>query len=30
VGDKVTKDIIKKYIAYHRDHEKFPKQLKLF
>jgi len=30
VGDKVTKDIIKKYIAYHKDHEKSPTQLKLF
>ncbi len=31
VGDKVTKDIIKKYIEYHRKHEKsLPRQLKLF
>jgi putative transposase len=30
VGDKVTKDIIKKYIKYHKDHEKTPEQLELF
>ena len=30
VGDKVTADMIKKYIEYHRDQEKSPKQLKLF
>jgi putative transposase len=30
VGDKVTADVIKKYIEYHRDQEKSPKQLKLF
>jgi putative transposase len=30
VGEKVTKDIIRKYIKYHKDHEKSPKQLKLF
>jgi putative transposase len=30
VGDKVTKDIIKKYIKYHKDHEKTPQQLELF
>ena len=30
VGDKVTADMIKKYIDYHRDQEKSPKQLKLF
>jgi putative transposase len=30
VGDKVTKDVIKKYIRYHKDHEKSPKQLELF
>ena len=31
VGDKVTKDIIKKYIEYHRKHEQsLPEQLRLF
>lgn len=30
VGDKVTKDIIKKYIEYHKHREKLPQQLKLF
>ena len=30
VGDKVTKEVIRKYIKYHREHEKSPKQLKLF
>jgi putative transposase len=30
VGDKVTKDIIKKYIAYHKHKEKTPQQLELF
>ncbi len=30
VGDKVTADVIRKYIKYHRDQEKTPKQLKLF
>ncbi len=30
VGDKVTKDVIKKYIKYHKDHEKSPQQLELF
>ena len=30
VGDKVTKDIIKKYIEYHRHKEKLPQQLQLF
>ena len=31
VGDKVTKDMIKKYIKYHRKHEKSPQQqLELF
>ena len=31
VGDKVTKDMIKKYIEYHRNHEKSPQeQLELF
>jgi putative transposase len=31
VGDKVTKDVIRKYIQYHKDHEKSPqKQLDLF
>lgn len=30
VGDKVTADVIRKYITYHREQEKSPKQLKLF
>ena len=30
VGDKVTKDIIKKYIEYHKHNEKTPQQLELF
>ena len=31
VGDKITKDMIKKYIEYHRKHEKSPQeQLELF
>jgi putative transposase len=30
VGDKVTKDIIKKYIEYHKHKEKTPQQLELF
>jgi putative transposase len=30
VGDKVTADVIRKYIKYHREQEKSPKQLKLF
>ena len=30
VGDKVTAEVIRKYIKYHRDHEKNSKQLKLF
>ena len=30
VGDKVTKDIIKKYIKYHKHKEKTPQQLELF
>jgi putative transposase len=30
VGDKVTKNIIKKYIVYHRHKEKLPQQLQLF
>jgi putative transposase len=31
VGDKVTKDMIKKYIKYHKEREKSPaKQLELF
>jgi len=30
VGDKVTAEVIRKYIEYHRDHEKTPEQLKLF
>jgi putative transposase len=25
VGDKVTKEVIRKYIKYHREHEKSPK-----
>jgi len=29
-GDKVTAEVIRKYIEYHHDHEKTPKQLKLF
>ncbi len=29
VGDKVTKDIIKKYIDYHKHKEKIPQQLEL-
>jgi putative transposase len=29
VGDKVTSDVIKKYIEYHRHEEKTPRQLKL-
>ncbi len=28
VGDKVTAEVIRKYIEYHRDHEKTPEQLK--
>ena len=30
VGDKVTVDLIRKYLKYHREQEKSPKQLKLF
>jgi putative transposase len=30
VGDKVTEEVIRKYIGYHRHEEKSPKQLKLF
>ena len=30
VGDKVTAEVIRKYIKYHRENEKSPKQLKLF
>ena len=30
VGDKVTKDLIKKYIEYHKHKEKMPQQLELF
>jgi putative transposase len=30
VGDKVTADVIRKYIKYHRQQEKSLKQLKLF
>ena len=30
VGDKVTKDVIKKYIEYHKHKEKMPQQLELF
>ena len=30
VGDKVTKDLIKKYIEYHKHKEKTPQQLELF
>ena len=30
VGDKVTKELIKKYISYHREQEKAPQQLELF
>jgi len=30
VGDKVAKNIVKKYIQYHQKHEKSPQQLKLF
>ena len=30
VGDKVTAEVIRKYIKYHREHEKNPKQLKFF
>lgn len=30
VGDKVTKDMIKRYIEYHAHREKLPQQLELF
>ena len=30
VGDKVTADVIRNYIKYHREQEKSPKQLDLF
>ena len=30
VGDKVTAEVIRKYIEYHRHQEKTPKQLELF
>ena len=30
VGDKVTEEVIRKYIKYHGEQEKSPKQLKLF
>jgi putative transposase len=30
VGDKVTAEVIRKYIQYHRDQETTPKQLELF
>ena len=30
VGDKATKDMIKRYIKYHKDHETTPQQLDLF
>ena len=30
VGDKVSKDMIKRYIKYHKDHETTPQQLDLF
>ena len=30
VGDKVTADVIRKYIKYHREQEKSPNQLELF
>ena len=30
VGDKVTAEVIRKYIKYHREYEKTPRQLKLF
>jgi len=29
-GDKVTADVIRKYIQYHREQEKSPTQLELF
>ena len=30
VGDKVTAEVIRNYIRYHREQEKSPKQLELF
>ncbi|MHA2031687.1 MAG: transposase [Candidatus Kariarchaeaceae archaeon] len=30
VGDKVTAEVIKKYIEYHRKEEMHPNQLELF
>lgn len=30
VGDKVTAEVIRKYIRYHREEEKKPRQLELF
>ena len=30
VGDKVTAEVIRKYIEYHREEEKTPRQLELF
>jgi len=30
VGDKVTANVIRRYITYHRDQKKSPKQLELF
>ena len=29
VGDKVTAEVIKKYIRFHEDHKKRPEQLKM-
>ena len=30
VGDKVTAEIIRKYITHHREQKKLPEQLELF
>jgi len=30
VGDQVTAEVIKRYIGYHREQEKTPRQLELF
>jgi putative transposase len=30
VGDRMTAEVIRKYIEYHKDHEKAPKQMELF
>ena len=30
VGDKATAEVIRKYIEYHKEYEKSPKQLELF